>query len=600
VRGAGSVPRTHSSFPFAAAFAFALSAQAQSPDAPAQRPPPSDAVRYRLIVEGPNPPADALRQGLDLAHWQADEEMTLALLELLVRDAVPQAREISAIEGFYDAKIDVTIEREARPVVVRMNVDPGAPVRVTSVNVNVTGPALADAPLGTGAVREARSGWDLDLGRVFRQEAWLEEKDRALATLRRSPYAAARIVRSEARVEPDRLAADLTVEIDSGPPFAIGPLVVKGTQRYVPALVENFSTLERGEPYTQEKLDAYVRRLAASGYFASVHASIDPATATPGDATVDVTVIDAPTHRFEGAISYSTDSGFGVRGTYTNVNLDDKALQMRVEGRVETKWQLAEVRFGWPPTASRWLDSLRVGAQRRDIENTVETTAAIGVERRAVDERNQPYFGAAYYYDRQQPQDAPTTTSYATYLEAGYVIRRVDDVLMPTRGWMVDARVGAGIPGASTEGFFRTLVRAQSFHPFDRQTSLVLRGEVGAVIGAERENVPSVLRFRTGGDTSVRGYAYESLGVQLGEGIVGGRAYALASAEVIRWIDETWGVAAFVDAGDAANDFGDLDIALGYGIGARLRTPIGPFRIDLAYGERTREFRLHFAVGVAF
>jgi translocation and assembly module TamA len=34
----------------------------------------------------------------------------------------------------------------------------------------------------------------------------------------------------------------------------------------------------------------------------------------------------------------------------------------------------------------------------------------------------------------------------------------------------------------------------------------------------------------------VRGYAFDSLGVKLGNAIVGGRYYAVGSAEAIRWI----------------------------------------------------------------
>ena len=41
-------------------------------------------------------------------------------------------------------------------------------------------------------------------------------------------------------------------------------------------------------------------------------------------------------------------------------------------------------------------------------------------------------------------------------------------------------------------------------------------------------------------------------------------------------------------------------LAQGAGFGARLRTPLGPVRIDLAYGERTREVRLHLSLGVIF
>ena len=59
-----------------------------------------------------------------------------------------------------------------------------------------------------------------------------------------------------------------------------------GLKRYPTSLVENFNILKRGEPYTEAAMDAYVRRLAASGYFASAQASIDAESANPDDATV--------------------------------------------------------------------------------------------------------------------------------------------------------------------------------------------------------------------------------------------------------------------------------------------------------------------------
>jgi translocation and assembly module TamA len=98
----------------------------------------------------------------------------------------------------------------------------------------------------------------------------------------------------------------------------------------------------------------------------------------------------------------------------------------------------------------------------------------------------------------------------------------------------------------------------------------------------------------------VRGYAYQSLGVEEGDATVAGRYYALLSVELIRWFNETWGIAAFVDAGNAFDAGDEFSFAAGYGLGARLRTPIGPFRLDVAYGEQTRKVRLHFSVGLSF
>ena len=88
--------------------------------------------------------------------------------------------------------------------------------------------------------------------------------------------------------------------------------------------------------------------------------------------------------------------------------------------------------------------------------------------------------------------------------------------------------------------------------------------------------------------------------MRVGDATLPGRYYVAGSVEATHWIREAIGVAAFVDAGDAFDDRRDLRIAVGYGVGARVRTPIGPFRLDVAYGQRTRAVRLHFSVGLAF
>ena len=136
--------------------------------------------------------------------------------------------------------------------------------------------------------------------------------------------------------------------------------------------------------------------------------------------------------------------------------------------------------------------------------------------------------------------------------------------------------------------------------PLTKSNSLSARIEVGAVIADTREGIPSNFLFRTGGDTTVRGYAFESLGVQQGDAIVGGRYLAVASVEAVHWISPSWGIAAFVDAGNATDTPSAIDPVWGYGLGARLRTPIGPFRLDVAYGQEENSVRVHFSVGLAF
>jgi len=130
--------------------------------------------------------------------------------------------------------------------------------------------------------------------------------------------------------------------------------------------------------------------------------------------------------------------------------------------------------------------------------------------------------------------------------------------------------------------------------------TLSLRGEIGYTAADSRQGIPQDYLFRTGGTGSVRGYAYQSLGIREGSAIVGGRYMGVVSAEVTHWLDEDWGIAGFVDAGDAVDDIKTRSPAVGYGLGARWRSPAGPIGADLAYGQRTGSVQLHFSLAIPF
>ena len=165
---------------------------------------------------------------------------------------------------------------------------------------------------------------------------------------------------------------------------------------------------------------------------------------------------------------------------------------------------------------------------------------------------------------------------------------------------MLSAFAGFGVPGISTRSFGRLRARAAAWVPLGKDSELDLRAEGGAVLAGSRNGIPSTLLFRTGGSTTVRGYDFESLGVTEGGAVVPGRYYAVASVDAIRWINEFWGLAVFFDAGNAFDSMSDAHLALGYGIGARIRTPLGPFRLDVAYGQDVRQVRVQFSVGLTF
>ncbi|MGL6110796.1 MAG: BamA/TamA family outer membrane protein, partial [Rubrivivax sp.] len=115
--------------------------------------------------------------------------------------------------------------------------------------------------------------------------------------------------------------------------------------------------------------------------------------------------------------------------------------------------------------------------------------------------------------------------------------------------------------------------------------------------------VPDTLLFRAGGDDSVRGYAYRTLGPEINGATFSGSTLFTASLQLTRPIfadQPSFLWALFVDAGNASDGWNNMRPVFGYGVGFHWRSPVGPLRLDLAYGQEVQKVRLHFSVGVVF
>jgi len=72
----------------------------------------------------------------------------------------------------------------------------------------------------------------------------------------------------------------------------------------------------------------------------------------------------------------------------------------------------------------------------------------------------------------------------------------------------------------------------------------------------------------------------------------------VVSAEYEQAILDNWGVAAFLDAGNAYN-LDSINIKSGAGLGVRWYSPFGPVRVDFALplNDADSSFQIHFAAG---
>lgn len=133
-----------------------------------------------------------------------------------------------------------------------------------------------------------------------------------------------------------------------------------------------------------------------------------------------------------------------------------------------------------------------------------------------------------------------------------------------------------------------------------RRLQLRVRLDQGATWVGTFNNLPPSQRFFAGGDGSVRGYAFQSLGPRNADNrVIGGRYLTAASTELNWYFLREFGVAVFADAG-GADDTPLIDLSLGAGIGLRYRAPFGAFALDVAHAFDPGEspFRLHLGVQV--
>ena len=198
------------------------------------------------------------------------------------------------------------------------------------------------------------------------------------------------------------------------------------------------------------------------------------------------------------------------------------------------------------------------------------------------------------------------SSTFATSVNYHVVLRELDNVLLPTQGYTLALQAGVGRShgNPSRSGFFeRAYGRLTVYRPLGASWYGQARIELGQVFLPAGVAAPDSQLFRAGGDDSVRGYGYRSLGPET-DGVVGsGPVLITGSLEVARpflaRMPSLWG-ALFIDAGRAGTNFGTLKPAVGYGAGVRWRSPVGPLRMDVAWGQELRKFRLHFSVGIAF
>jgi translocation and assembly module TamA len=551
---------------------------------------------FVLNVDAPASAKKLIEQFIALPEQAFEDEASRAIF---VRAVKQDITELLATEGYFTPEIEF---KKAVPGKTHsLNVTAGPRTRVASLSIDFLGDLAADTPEHLARVAQLREEWPLTPGRIFRSARWEEAKAALLTSVVETDYAAARIVKSQAKIDPDTAQAMLTVVIDSGPAFRFGELEVTGLERYDLDVIQRNLPFRSGDPYRRDQLLSFQSALQNSPLFNSVAVAIEPDLELYESVPIAVTLTEAQAKRVGVGVGYSSNNGARGEINYRDHNFMRRAWSLNSLLRLEQRRQTFAARVDTLPDANNFQYTFGARVEMTDIKNLKTFNQRVDLSRIRTTANSIMQLGLNWQREERQPAGAPNTVNETLALDFWWRYHNVDDPIYVRSGYVSDMRLGGGSRHVLSErDFIRGYLRHQHWWPIGARDTFYLRTEVGYTHASSRLGLPQEYLFRAGGIQSIRGYDFLSLGVREGDAIVGGRTMATGTVEYVRWLTDNWGAAAFADAGDAADSWRDVNLELGYGAGVRWRSPAGPFALDLARRHNTGTLRVHFSIAVAF
>ncbi len=537
-----------------------------------------------------------------LTHVAELQAQQVSLNPAFLRRLRLQVAEILATEAYYSAQISWRMQAASADPVLVMQVKAGAPSLVENVDIRFTGALAEDQSAAAIELRhQLRADFALAVGSEFRDEVWSSAKTQLQDSLRSHAYAAARISQSQAEVEADFQRVRLQIVLDSGPVFYFGALQVKGLQRYPRSMLNGFRAPQVGAVFDLAQINEYQRALQNSPYFsgASISYNADPeqAAALP----LELTVSERQARQFSLGLGYSTNTGYRSELAYRDRNIASRGFDLHSALKLEQRQQLLFSDVYLPPRQPGLSDSFGVLLQRSDVSELRQDRWALGVKR--VEQRGQleQKLGLHFEHERVQSLYGEPERSRSLVASIGWTWRDMLNQDAHLKGQVLSLELaGAEKALASDQRFIRLQSKYQRWMNLNANNDVIARLEVGQVFAKSSHGIPEDYLFRTGGSNSVRGYSYQSLGVADQGSIRGGQVMLASGVEWQHWLTPVWGIASFVDVGDAAASWREFKLKQGIGLGARFRSPAGPLGVDLAYGRQSKKVRLDFSISLSF
>lgn len=517
-------------------------------------------------------------------------------------------------EGYYGAVIHITINgREAA------GISPfSPPARVDTIAVRITpGPPFS---FGTASITpqapEPTPTPGFQIGAPARSTVVGDAVQAAADDWRNAGHALVRVDRQSVTADHRNATLDARIALAPGPRVRFGELNLTTPSAVRAARIARIAGLPSGQVFSPEVLEQVAKRLRRTGSFSSVVLT-ETTPLREGDVMdIGLALVDAKPRRFGFGAELSSIEGLSVSGFWLHRNLFGGAERFKVEGEVSDMLNgFGGMDFGVDarldiPAAlgtdtGAFFTTTLIYADDPAFRLALAGVGA-GVHRRFSD-RLEGEVGLGLSHARVTDDLGDRRFSLLT-LPAKLTWDGRDDLLDASSGLYLQGEfkpfhdLSGGATGA------RLWLDGRGYLSFS-EDRLVLagRGLLGSVLGASAAAVPSDFLFYSGGGGTVRGFPYQSLGIELDPTTtIGGRAFLGLSGELRYRLNDTFGLVGFADVGTVGNDSlldfnGDWQI--GAGLGLRYYTGLGPIRLDVAMpvsGPGGSGPQLYIGIGQAF
>ncbi len=497
--------------------------------------------------------------------------------------------------GYYKPDIKLDYQTQSQQLVV--TIERGPVTRIADIRITVNGAGKADPQL-----MDTVNSIKLKQGDILNHSHYDAARKKIEGQLLELGYFDVKWQTHQLAISLKLNSAEVILTFDTGERYQFGELIL-AQQTPAEKYIRSLAKFKPGQPYQATTVSEYNLSLSTTPYFNSVRVYADIANRANKQVPINVDVLHKPANSFEVGGGYSTDLGPKVRFKWSKPWITENGHYLESNLNVSERQQDISLGYTVPvddPNDDLWRFS--VGYKLEDeLTNDIYSKILTGQLQRqwlTEDDWVRTAFIRRDYETYRLGDDEQSSKMLMPGIS--YAKKDTKGGTTPYWGeqWLISAEFGLE-DAFSTTNIVRVQLQNAWLRTYLDKHLVFLKANVGAMLVDDINNVPFSLRFYAGGDQSVRGFAYESISPEDDEGrLIGGKYLLSGTVEYNYQFAQSWRLALFVDSGTATNDFSDR-VEVGAGFGIRYLTPVGPVRVDHAWGltKESKSTRLSITIG---